>query len=198
VYPGDRSLSIPQCGATIPSTNEVSMSESFIPRRLQLCACVIALATACVDAATGPAKSEPAVTTLAAQQASGVVDISGVWPFHEDAVFLLYDFTGQATKAFRCSTDGTYTFAQTGDTFTGSFDQVGSCTAADGTTFPNDFSGGTVTGTIQGLHVSFATGDGCTLDGSLRGSALNEMGGSSRCGGGGFFGSYRASWSATR
>ena len=167
-------------------------------RRLSFCACVLALVTACADTATGPRMFESAMAPLAAQGVIGTADISGAWPFHEDASFLLYDFVSHATKVFRCSSDGTYTFVQVGQTFTGSFDQVGSCTSADGTTFPNNFTGALVTdGTIQGLHVSFLA-DGCQYQGALRGPTLSEMGGAGRCGGGGTFGTYRASWSATR
>ena len=174
------------------------MSGRFIASRLPLCACVLAVATSCADPAMGPRKYEAAIAPLASQHASSIVDISGAWTFHEDATFLLYNFAGQATKAFRCSSDGTYNFVQSGITFTGSFDQVGSCTAADGTTFPNNFTGTPVTdGTIQGLHLSFLA-DGCPYNGALRGPTLREMGGAGRCGGGGTFGTYRASWSATR
>lgn len=135
---------------------------------------------------------------LAVQQTTGIANIGGVWTFHEDATFLLYDFVGHATKAFRCGSDGTYTFVQTGATFTGSFGQIGVCTAADGTSFPNDFTGAPVTGgTIQGLHVRFDAA-GCLVDGAFRGPSLRTMGGSARRGGGGIFGTYRASWSATR
>lgn len=174
------------------------MSESLIARRLQLCACMITLATACADPAMGPPTSVPNLASFAVQKALGTADISGEWTFHEDATFLLYDFAGHATKPFRCSSDGTYTFAQSGDTFTGTFDQVGSCTAADGTTFSNNFTGAPVTdGIIQGLHVRFVA-DGCPYEGALRGPTLSEMGGAGRCGGGGTFGTYRTSWSATR
>jgi len=40
------------------------------------------------------------------------IDISGAWHFHEDATSVLYDYSGEhsGSKAFRCSTDGTYTF----------------------------------------------------------------------------------------
>jgi len=57
------------------------------------------------------------------------IDVSGGWQFHEDATFVLYDFSGDhsGSKSFKCSTDGTYTFVQTGATFSGSFDQVGVC-----------------------------------------------------------------------
>ena len=174
------------------------MSARFIASRLPLCACVMALATSCADPATGPQKYEAAIAPRVSQQASRIVDISGAWTYHEDATFLLYDFTSHATKAFRCSSDGTYTFVQSGSTFTGSFDQVGTCTAADGTTFPNNFTGTPVTeGTIQGMHLSFLA-DGCPYEGALRGPTVSAMGGAGRCGGGGIFGSYRASWSATR
>ena len=173
------------------------MSESFIARGRALCACLVTLATACADQALGPPTSVPNMASFAAQLALGTVDISGVWPYHENATFLLYDFAGHATKAFRCSSDGTYTFVQTGDAFTGSFDQVGSCTAADGTTFPLNFTDAPVTGgTIQGHHVSFVA-DGCQYEGALRGPTLSEMGGAGQCSGI-FPGIYRASWSATR
>lgn len=171
---------------------------SPLVRRLPLFACLMVLATACADSATGPRTFESVMAPLATNSASGTADISGVWPFHEDATFLLYDFASHATKVFRCSSDGTYTFVQVGATFTGSFDQVGICTSADGTTFPNNFTGSPVIdGTIQGLHVSFLA-DGCQYQGALRGPTLSEMGGAGRCGGGGTFGTYRASWSATR
>lgn len=127
------------------------------------------------------------------------IDISGVWRFHEDATFVLYDFSGahSGSKSFKCSTDGTYTFAQTGATFSGSFDQVGTCAAADGTAFPNTFSG-PVIGTIKGRHVRFEPPPGeCSDEGELA-PTLDRMHGSGRCGGGGVFGTYRAHWSATR
>jgi hypothetical protein len=139
-----------------------------------------------------------APTALANVTASEPADLSGVWQFHEDATFVLYDFSGDhsGSKVFRCSTDGTYTFVQTDATFTGTFDQVGTCTAADGTSFPNTFSG-PVEGAINGTHVKFQPPPGeCFDEGTLLGP--NEMVGSGKCGGGGIFGTYRASWSATR
>jgi hypothetical protein len=173
------------------------MSKSFTSR-LPLLACAIALATACADRALAPAASEPTIASLDVQQAGVTADINGDWTFHEDATFLFFQVAGNATKAFRCSSDGTYTFAQTGDTFTGSFDQIGVCTAADGTSFPNNFTDSPVTdGTIQGRNLRFAA-DGCPYEGAVRGPTLSEMGGAGRCGGGGTFGTYRASWSATR
>ena len=174
------------------------MSNTPIARRLLLGSCVIALISACGDPVMGPATSEPGAAPNALRQPSATVDISGVWPYHEDATFLLFDYAGNATKAFRCSSNGTYTFVQTGDTFTGTFEQVGVCTAADGTTFPNNFTGAPVTeGRINGRQLSFLA-DGCPYEGALRGPTLSEMGGAGRCGGGGIFGTYRASWSATR
>src|SRR5580765_5449131 len=107
-------------------------------------------------------RSSPRVAT---DQALDAADIRGVWHFHEDATFVLYDYSGDhsGSKAFRCSTDGTYTFVQTGETFTGTFDQVGTCAAADGTTFPNTFAG-PVVGTIRGRHVSFQPPPGECFD----------------------------------
>jgi hypothetical protein len=116
------------------------VSDALIARRLLLGSCVIALVSACGDPDMGPATSAPHTAPSALRQPSASVDISGVWPYHEDATFLLFDYASNATKAFRCSSDGVYTFVQTGNTFTGSLDQVGVCTAADGTTFPNNFS----------------------------------------------------------
>lgn len=173
------------------------MSSTFLPRRPLLVASVLALATACADPVTGPQSAE-LVAPMAVQQGVGAVDISGDWSFHEDATFLLFDFGSHATKAFRCSSDGTYTFVQVGNTFTGTFGQVGVCTAADGTSFPNDFTGAPVTGgTIQGMHVRFDAA-GCLANGALRGPELAVMGGGIHCGGGGTFGTYRAAWSAWR
>lgn len=173
------------------------MSVSSIASRFLACPLLLVVATACTDSAAGPSASEGGAAGPARQQAAGV-DISGTWSFHEDATLLLYHFGGRGTKAFRCSTDGTYTFVQTGQTFTGSYDQTGTCTAADGTTVPNDFTDIGVEGIIQGHHVSFVTADGCTLQGGLRGPTLSVMGGASRCGGPKFGGTYRAAWSATR
>ena len=174
------------------------MTNTLLARRLLLSSCVIALVSACGDPVMGPAASAPLAAPNALRQTSATVDISGVWPYHEDATFLLFDYSGHATKAFRCSSDGAYTFVQTGDTFTGTLDQVGVCTAADGTTFANNFTGALVTeGTINGRHVKFLA-DGCPYEGALRGPTLSEMGGAGRCGGGGIFGTYRASWLATR
>ena len=167
-------------------------------RRLSFHACVLALATACADSATGLRMFEPTGTVFGVQNVSGTADINGVWPFHEDATLLLYDFVGHATKVFQCSSDGTYAFVQTGTTFTGMYDQVGVCTAADGTTFPNNVTGGTVSGTIQVRHLRYTSADGCSFDEAVRGATINEMGGSVRCGRGGDFGIYRGSWSATR
>jgi hypothetical protein len=163
--------------------------------------CVAALAAACAEAPTGPGIVTVAGPQLARQGAVEAVDITGVWAYHEDATLLLYtdpDDSRPGAKAFRCSSDGTYTFAQTGDTFTGSYDQVGACTAADGTTLPNDFTGVTVTGTVQGHHLNFLTADGCSYEAAVRGATLGVMGGAGRCGGPKFGGAYRATFSATR
>ena len=179
-------------------TTEVTVSNSLLARRFLLGSCVIALVSACGDRVMGPETSAPLAAPSALAQTSATVDISGVWPYHEDATFLLFDYAGHATKAFRCSSDGAYTFVQTGDTFTGSFDQVGVCTAADGETFANNFTGFLVTeGTINGRQVKFLA-DGCPYEGALRGPTLSQMGGAGRCGGSGNFGTYRASWLATR
>jgi len=155
--------------------------------------CLLAPAAACTEAATGP--------RVARQGAAGPVDITGAWTYHEDATLLLFTYPGDdrpGAKAFRCSSDGVYTFAQTGETFTGSYDQVGTCSAADGTTLPNDFTGVTVTGTVQGRHLNFLTADGCSYEAALRGATLDAMGGAARCGGPKFGGTYRATFSATR
>lgn len=137
---------------------------------------------------------------VALSNAADLVDVSGVWHFHEDATFVLYDYNGEhsGSKSFKCSTDGIYTFVQTGESFTGTFDQTGTCTASDGTSFPNTFAG-PVAGTVRGRHVTFEPPPGECFDvGEIKGPTLSEMGGSGRCGGGGVFGTYRAVWSATR
>jgi hypothetical protein len=160
---------------------------------------VIALASACSEPVLGPSASVPATASLAVQQAKAAVDISGDWTYHEDATFLFFDVGGgHATKAFRCSSDGTYNFVQTGDAFTGSLDQVGVCTAADGTSFPNDFTDVGVSGTIQGRHLRFADNVGCAYEATVQGPTSSVISGSDRCGGGGTFGTYRGIWSATR
>jgi hypothetical protein len=173
------------------------MSESFFAVRLPRYVGVVALASACAEPALGP-KPEPVKASLAVQQTSATFDISGTWTFHEDATFLFYDVGGSASKTFRCSSDGTYTFDQNGNAFTGSLDQVGVCTAADGTSFPNDFTDVTVIGTIQGRDLRFADDVGCAYEAAVQGPTSSAIGGSDRCGGGGTFGTYRGTWSATR
>ena len=169
-----------------------------IVRRFLVYPSLLALATACADSTVGPSTPEGSAPSNARHQAAGA-DISGSWSFHEDATFVLYHFGGgRGAKVFRCSSDGTYTLAQTGDAFTGSYVQTGTCTAADGTSFPNDFDGVTVTGTVQGRHLTFQTADGCTYEAAVRGAALDAMGGAASCGGPKFGGTYRATFSATR
>ena len=164
--------------------------------------CLLAAGAACTEAATGPGTVAGARPSRARADAAEAVDITGTWPYHEDGTLLIRDFAGAQRRdvtAFRCSSDGVYTFAQTGDAFTGAYDQVGTCVAADGTTIPNDFTGVTVTGTVRGRHLDFATVDGCTYEASVRGSARDAMGGAGRCGGLRLFGgTYRATFTAER
>jgi hypothetical protein len=163
--------------------------------------CLLAGGVACSEAATEPRSATMAAPRLARADAAGAVDITGVWTYHEDATYLIAEYPGDdrlGAKAFRCSSDGVYTFAQTGDAFTGSYDQVGTCTAADGMTFANDFTGVTVTGTVQGRHLNFVTADGCTYEAAVRGATLDTMGGAARCGAVKFGGTYRATFSAAR
>src|SRR5262245_34966861 len=83
------------------------------------------------DASTHPPLAPPSRSTSSPLMAKDTavaptsIDVSGVWQFHEDATFVLYDFSGDhsGSKAFKCHTDGTYTFVQTGDAFSGTFDQ---------------------------------------------------------------------------
>ena len=182
----------------ILAINQVFMFNRFFIARFTRYAFVTALASACSEPVVGPRAVVPAIATLAVQQASGTADISGEWTYHEDATLVIFDLGGHASKPFRCSSDGTYTFAQNGDAFTGTFDQVGVCTAADGSSFPNNFNDNVVTGTIQGRHLNFTDDVGCTFEGTVRGPTSTALGGSVRCGGGGIFGTYRANWSATR
>ncbi len=175
------------------------MSASSIAARLPLRACVLTLATACADSALAPSTRETPAPRLARQQASATVDISGLWNYDEAATFVIAHYAGgRGAKVFRCSSTGTYAFVQTGASFTGSYDQVGSCTASDGTTFPNNFTALGVEGTVQGRHLRFETSDGCSYEGAVRGATLGQMGGAGRCGSVKFGGTYRASWSATR
>lgn len=157
--------------------------------------------SACSESPVGPSA---AVTSLARNLSqSPTVNIDGTWNFDEQAVFLLYEFDGgQATKVFKCSSQGTYTFVQTGTTFTGSYVQIGLCTAADGTSFDLNFPNGEfINGTISARHLSFDTADGCHYEGAVSGKAMTSMQGGATCGGGkgdGNFGIYTANWSATR
>lgn len=157
---------------------------------------MITLLAACAEPPLAPSDS-PRIAR-AVTPGYGTVDISGEWSFHEDAEAVFYSqVPGQGSTTYRCSTDGTYTFAQIGSTFTGSYDQIGTCTASDGSTIPNNFTGVTLTGTINGRHVRWATVDGCFLEGTLVGPSLNELRGGGRCRLQGF-GTYVTSWSATR
>jgi len=163
---------------------------------------LLALGAACGEVPTGPeaASAGPRLARVTVVAAAAAVDLTGVWSYHEDATLVLFPDpdAGGGAQAFRCSSDGRYTFAQTGDAFTGSYVQTGTCTAADGTSFPNDFDGVTVTGTVQGRHLTFQTADGCTYEAAVRGAALDAMGGAASCGGPKFGGTYRATFSATR
>jgi hypothetical protein len=168
------------------------MSISRIRHAAQPVALALALLAGCADSATGPS-----TTPRAAADASDPVDITGTWSYHEDATFLIYgDHSGAVV--FRCSSDGVYTFAQTGETFTGSYVQTGLCTGSDGSSFPNDFDGVGVSGTVSAQQLQFDTADGCTYEGAVRGATDDAMGGAARCGGAAFGGTYRATWSATR
>ena len=155
------------------------------------------LLSACSESPAGPLAVVTSLAPSSSKSAAPIPNIGGNWTFHEDGTYLEYNVDGGAAKAYRCSSDGTYTFAQTGDAFTGSFDQSGSCTAADGTTFPLDFTNASVTnGKIQGGRLRFLA-DGCArYEGAVRGPTQTTMGGAGQCSGLGF--SYRANWSATR
>lgn len=163
--------------------------------------CLLALAAGCADAATGPEFAASTGPQPVRDAAAGAVDITGVWPYHEDAALVLYEDLGNhhlAATTFVCSSDGTYTFVQTGGSFTGSYDQTGTCTTGDGTTLPNDFTGVTVTGTVQGSHLKFDTADGCAYVAAVRGHTLDVMDGEASCGSVEFLGTYTATFSATR
>lgn len=161
----------------------------------------LAVASACSDASTGPTSAASASPLLVRVDALGAADITGIWTYHEDASFLIREYPGDSragVKAFRCSSDGVYTFVQSGTALTGSYEQVGTCTANDGTSFPNNFTGITVTGTIQGRHIDFMTADGCRYEATLRGATMDAMGGAGMCGAIKFGGTYRATFSAVR
>ncbi len=155
------------------------------------------LLSACSESPAGPSAGVTSLEPSSSKSASRIPNINGDWTFHEDGTFLQYNVDGRAAKAYRCSSDGTYTFAQTGDSFVGSFDQSGSCTASDGTTFPLTFTDASVTkGKIQGGRLRFLADDCARYEGAVRGPTHSTMGGAGQCSGSGF--SYRASWSATR
>lgn len=161
----------------------------------------LVLAASCTDASTGLRSDGVASRPLARIDALATADISGAWTYHEEATFLLREYPGDeraGVKAFRCSSDGVYTFVQSGSDFTGSYEQVGTCAAADGTSFPNDFSGVTVTGTVQARHLDFMTADGCRYEAAVQGATLNAMGGSGICGAIKYGGTYRATFTAVR
>ena len=158
---------------------------------------MLALVIACAESPVAPRTPEVGRAQVG-QPGYGTVDITGSWSFHEDAEFIFYSQApGQGAQTFRCSTNGTYDFVQTGQTFSGTYDQVGICTASDGTTMPNDFTDVTLTGTINGRHVRWATTDSCFVEGALAGPSLDGLGGGGRCRLQGF-GAYVFSWSATR
>jgi hypothetical protein len=131
-------------------------------------------------------------------QSAGVTDVSGQWYFEEHAVFVLYAYDGKASKSFRCSDQGVYDFVQNGSSFSGTYSQTGSCEAEDGTTLDLTFSGEVVNGVVSERQVTFATADGCLLEGAVSGPALDVMQGAGRCGGGHVFGTYRPRWTARR
>lgn len=178
-----------------------SAQRTRLVRHLSIGSCLI-FGAACTDATTtAPRTVAVATPPLTRIDAMATADITGSWAYHEEATFLLRDFAGDdraGVKAFRCVSDGVYTFVQTGTDFTGTYDQTGSCSATDGTTFPNNFTGVSVTGSVQARHLDFVTADGCRYDAALRGATLSAMGGSGICGAIKYGGTYRATFSAVR
>ncbi len=167
---------------------------------MSLGACLV-LAASCTDVPTGLRSDGLASPTLAGINGLATADISGAWTYHEEATFLLRDYPGDertGVKAFRCSSDGVYTFVQSGSDFSGSYDQVGTCAASDGTSFPNDFTGVAVTGNVQARHLDFSTADGCRYEAAVQGATLNAISGSGICGAIQYGATYRATFTAVR
>lgn len=170
----------------------------IVPRR-PFGACLLALAAACSDSPTGPPASEAVASLSARELSASVPDISGTWSYKEVASLVIWNFDDQPTKTFHCISNGTYTFVQSGATFTGSFDQTGTCVAKDGTTLDNSFTDTAVTGgTIDGRQLLFHPDPPpCDYEGKLLGKALNRIEGDGVCGVPGIA-TYTVRWLATR
>ena len=102
------------------------------------------------------------------------LDISGDWAFSE-AVF-------DEAREFSCNNGGTFTFDQEGSRFTGTNNQVGTCTIGEDT-FENSGRFIVINGSVVGMTVMFRTPEGtpCDYVGSLSGDPPIAASGTVSC-----------------
>ncbi len=101
----------------------------------------------------------------------GTSGINGAWKFQETL--------SNAALALTCADSATVTVTQSGQTFTATYAQTGTCNA-NGQTLDNSGSGSITNGSIVGDSVSFAE-DICAYAGTMSGSPATSMTGTVTC-----------------
>lgn len=122
---------------------------------------VASLCLLAVTACTDDSPSEPPL-----------LSIDGSWAYVET-----YD---NAEAGVSCQDEGTLTIQQTGETFSGSFEEEGVCTDSEGATSGTSGSGSAGGGQLSGSDVSFVSG-GCAYEGTISGTPPNRMTGDVSC-----------------
>ena len=156
------------------------------------------LASACTESPTAPSRSSTSPAPSESRSAPTPANIDGVWSLDEKFILILFG-AGGASTVYKCTDQGSYTFVQTGTTFTGSWVEAnGLCTANDGSSFEFSGTGGVINGVISNRHLTFDTAEGCHAEATVSGAALNTMQGTAKCGSpsDGFM--INSQWSATR
>jgi hypothetical protein len=120
-----------------------------------------------------------------------VLNLSGGWNYTESF--------SSSQAGFSCQDSGTITIAQTGNNFTGSYNQQGTCTDSQGGTYDNSGTGALSGGQVSGQTATFASG-GCSYTGTISGNPPNRVDGAVSCtialGGTNY--SFSGTWTATR
>ncbi len=97
--------------------------------------------------------------------------VSGNWKFQE-----LLSASG---IGLTCADSAAITLTQTGQTFTGTYNQTGVC-SANGQSGPNDGTGNITNGRVSGDSVVFNE-DNCAYTGTFKGSPATSMTGTVSC-----------------
>jgi hypothetical protein len=100
-----------------------------------------------------------------------VVQVGGLWEFGESMTDQAHDIS--------CTASGTVQISQSGDQFSGTAEQEGTCSGPGGT-IDNSGTGNITGGQVNGDDVSFQT-PLCQYVGQASGSPSNQMQGTSTC-----------------